>query len=84
MHGSELTHDQMKDLLHKYQDLRDLVRIVLDCLRITILLIILVGINKDDLLELLEASLTDESGEKELNSRISPAKEILGMTRYLH
>jgi hypothetical protein len=77
VHGSELTHDQMKDLLHKYQDLKDLVRMVLDCLRITILLMILVGMNKKDLLGLLEASLTDGSREKELSSRISPAKEIL-------
>jgi len=77
-HGGQLSYKQKKKLESKYDNVKNLLLSVLDCLRILIIVIILSRKEKDELIDSLDDSLIDRKQEEQLSAVISRAKESIG------
>jgi hypothetical protein len=77
-HGSQLSYKEKRKLELKYKDLKNLLVTVLDYLRISITVAILLKKGKDELIDMLDDSLIDNQKEDQLRSLLSSTKEVIG------
>lgn len=76
LHGGHLDYKKMRKLESKYKDVKTLLLSVLDYLRISIIVNILILKEKEEFIDLIDDSLVDRKKEELLNSVISGAKEL--------
>ncbi len=77
MHGGHLDYKKKRKLESKYKDSKNLLLSVLDYLRISIIVNILILKEKDEFIDLIDDSLIDRKKEELLTSVISRAKEFM-------
>ncbi len=77
VHGDQLSYNQKRKLNDKYGDIRSFLLLLLDYLRISIIIIMFVKKEKDELLDLIDDSLVDEDKGKQLNNLLNSAKNII-------
>lgn len=76
-HGGHLDYKKKKKLEAKYKEIRNLLLSVLDYLRISIIVMMLVSKEKDEFIDLIDDSLIDRGKEELLTSLIFGAKELI-------
>jgi hypothetical protein len=76
-HGSQLSYREKKKLDLRHGSVRNLLLSILDYLRITLITMILINREKEELIDLIEDSLIDRKKEEQLVTAISKAKEII-------
>lgn len=77
-HGSQLSYKEKRKLELKYKTLKNLLVTVLDYLRISIIVAILLKKGKDELIDILDDSLIDNQKEDQLRSLLSSTKGVIG------
>jgi hypothetical protein len=77
-HGSQLSYKEKRKLELKYKDLKNLLVTVLDYLRISITVAIVLKRGKDELIDMLDDSLIDNQKEDQLRSLLSSTKDVIG------
>jgi hypothetical protein len=77
LHGGHLDYKKKRKLESKYKDVKTLLLSVLDYLRISIIVNILILKEKEEFIDLIDDSLVDRKKEELLNSVISGAKEFV-------
>jgi len=77
-HGGQLSYERRKKLETKYADVKNLLLSVLNCLRVSILILTLSKKEKNELVDLIDDSLIDEKREQQLERLVSQAKELIG------
>jgi hypothetical protein len=77
VHGGYPSEKDMKRLRTKYQDIKNLLQLLLDYLRASMVVMILSNRKKKELVNLLDASLVDGEKEKLLKNAVSSAGEVL-------
>lgn len=78
VHGSQLTYKKKKKLESKYTDVKNILLSVLEYLRVSIVLMLFSRKEKDEFIDLLDASLVDKKQEEQLDWAIERAKEVIG------
>jgi len=78
VHGSQLTYKKKKKLESKYKDVKNILLSVLEYLRVSIVLMLFNRKEKDEFIDLLDASLVDRKQEEQLDWAIAGAKEVIG------
>jgi hypothetical protein len=76
-HGGHLGYKEKKKIESKYKDIMNFLRLLLEYLRISIIVIMLSRREKDELIDLIDDSFVDKKREEMLNSIISGAKDII-------
>jgi len=77
-HGGHLTYKAKQKLDRRYGDVKKLLHCVLDYLRLSIVIMILSRISKEELVDLIDDALLDSAKHQELQSRVSDAKALVG------
>ena len=77
LHGGHLDYRKKRKLESKYKDVKTLLLSVLDYLRISIIVNILILKEKEEFIDLIDDSLVDRKKDELLNSVISGAKEFV-------
>lgn len=77
LHGGHLDYKKKMKLESKYKDVKTLLLSVLDYLRISIIVNMLILKEKEEFIDLIDDSLVDRKKEDLLNSVISGAKEFV-------
>lgn len=80
VHGSLLSYQKKKKLVKKYGDVKNLLIITLDYLRIALVHSLLMNITKDEFIDILNDSFIDEKAMERLHVISSNAKSILCFT----
>jgi len=78
VHGGHLSHKEKKKIESKYKDVRNFLLQLLEYLRISIIVMMLSGREKDEIMDLIEDSFIDKKREEMLNGIISRTKDVLG------
>jgi len=78
VHGGHLSHREKKRIESKYKDVRNFLLQLLEYLRISIIVMMLSGREKDEIMDLIEDSFVDKKREEMLNGIISRTKDVLG------
>lgn len=78
MHGGHLDYKKKRKLESKYKDVKALLLSVLDYLRISIIINLIILKEKEEFIDLIDDSLVDREKEELLTSIISGAKEFIG------
>lgn len=76
-HGGQLTYDQKKRLESKYKDVKTILLSLLEYLRVTLVVMILLSKGKNELIDLIDDSLIDHEKEDQLISDMSWVRGIL-------
>lgn len=76
-HGGQLSYKEKKKIEEKYKDVRNLLKYVLDYLRICIVAFITLNVVKDEFIDLIDASFLDRKSEEQLTGALNTAKYIL-------
>lgn len=77
LHGGVLDYGKMKKIEAKYKGIKNILLSVLDYLRASIIAMILVQKDKEELIDLIDDSLIDSQKEKTLFSVVSEAKNFI-------
>lgn len=77
LHGGHLDHKKKRKLESKYKDEKTLLLSVLDYLRISIIVNILILKEKEEFIDLIDDSFVDRKKEEQLNSVIFGVKELI-------
>ncbi len=77
VHGSYLSYNEKKKLNSKFGDARKLLLSLLDYLRISILVMILVKMEKEEFLDLIDDSLVDKGKDNQLNNILNTARNVI-------
>jgi hypothetical protein len=78
MHGGHLDYKKKRKLESKYKDVKALLLSVLNYLRISIIVNLVILKEKEEFIDLIDDSLVDRAKEELLTSIISGAKEFIG------
>jgi len=79
-HGGRLSHGERRKLEAEYQSLTTLLTTTLEYLRSSIVASLSVPREKEALIDLVDDSLIDGKSSNELNSAMSRARNVLGLT----
>jgi len=77
-HGGHLSYKEKRKIELKYKNVKNLLRPLLEYLRISIIVMMLSNREKDELIDLIDDSFVDKKREEMLNNIVSRAKDILG------
>lgn len=77
VHGAHLTYKGKKELNAKYGDIRSFLQLLLDHLRISIIIMILIKKEKEELLDLIDDALVDTVKDGQLNSLLSTVRNLI-------
>jgi len=77
VHGGLLDFKKKEKLAEKYGSMNNLIEKILDFLRLTIIVSIMIDVSKDELVSTIDKSFLDSGHQERLNQLISPAKNIL-------
>ena len=77
VHGSHLSYKAKRKLISKYGDTRSFLLLLLDYLRVSIILMIFMKKEKEELLDFIDDSLIDKERDSQLNSLIRTAGNII-------
>lgn len=77
-HGGHLSYKEKKKIESKYGDVMNFLRPLLDYLRISIIVMMLNGREKDEFIDSIEDSFVDKKREEMLNGIVSGARDIIG------
>jgi hypothetical protein len=77
-HGGHLTYKAKQKLDRKYGDVKKLLLSILDYLRLSIIIMILSRVSKEELVDLIDDALLDSDRQQQLQSRVSDAKALVG------
>lgn len=75
-HGSRLSYRKKKKLEIRYGNIENILSSTLDYLRRTLVVMIIISKNKDELIDLIDNSLIDNKKESELKNLLDSLKEI--------
>jgi hypothetical protein len=78
VHGGRLD-SRKKKIVSKYRDIKNLLQLLLEYLRVSIVIMILSDKEKKELIDLIENSMVDKKCEETLDNAVSKAKMILGV-----
>jgi hypothetical protein len=76
-HGGHLSDKEKRKIESKYKDVKNFLKLLLDYLRISIIVIMLNNRKKDELIDLIDDSFVDEKREEMLSCIVSGAKDII-------
>ena len=76
-HGGHLTYKARKKLERKYGQVKNFLYSLLEDLRLSIIVMILARISKDEFVDLVDDSLLDPGKHQQLQNRMSEAKALL-------
>jgi len=77
-HGGHLSYKEKKRIESKYKNVMNFLRLLLEYLRISIIIVMLSDKEKDELIDLIDDSFVDEKQEDLLKSVIRRAKDVIG------
>lgn len=77
VHGSQLSQKEKTKLELKHKDLKNLLVTVLDYLRISIIVWILLKKGKEEFIDMLDDALVDNKKEKQLGLWLSATKDVI-------
>lgn len=75
VHGGHLSHKEKRKLESEYGDIRTFLLLILDYLRISIIIMIFDKKEKDEFIDLIDASLIDSQKEGKLNNFLNTPRE---------
>ena len=79
-HGDQLSYKEKKKLESEYNGIRNLMMSVMEYLRISIVLMIMMRIEKDEFIDIIDDSLVDDKQMQRLVGLISSTKHVLGQS----
>lgn len=77
VHGSHLSYSTKRKLTNKYEDIISFLLLLLDYLRVSIIIMIFLKKEKEELLDLIDDSLFDKEKDSRLNSLLSTARNVI-------
>lgn len=77
VHGSQISQKDREKLLKKYQSLENFIHIILDYLRVSLIILTLIKVEKGYFLTLIDGALIDDNIEKQLLNKIDKIKTII-------
>lgn len=75
VHGGHLSYKEKRKLESEYGDIRTILLLILDYLRISIIIMIYNKKEKDEFIDLIDASLIDSQKEGQLNNFLNTPRE---------
>lgn len=77
-HGGHLSNKERTKIATKYKgDIKNLLRLILDYLRVSIIISMAIPKKKENFIEIIDNALIDETANQNLNSTLKPLKDIL-------
>lgn len=76
-HGGQLTSEQKRRLESRYKDMKRILLTLLEYLRVTLLIMMLVAKRKNEFIDLIDDSLIDPAKEEQINSSVSWMRNII-------
>ena len=77
VHGAHLTYKGKRELNTKYGDIRAFIQFLLNYLRISIIIIILIKKEKEELLDLIDDALVDTVKNSQLNNLLNMPRNLI-------
>lgn len=79
VHGSSLSFDSKTDLEEKHGKVQNILSKLLDLLRISIVISLMLYVNKDEFVESIDKSFLDKQSQNRIEQIINPGKHVLGL-----
>jgi len=77
VHGGMLSYEDKSELEHKYGNLNELLKIILDYLRISILIMIFIRKNKPEFIDSIDNSLIDIEKDSQIENLLKNIKNLI-------
>ena len=77
VHGSILNHDDVEKYEEKYGKMEDFLLKLLDILRSSIVVSLVINVRKEKLIDLIDNSFLDEKNETDLRNVLRESRELL-------
>jgi hypothetical protein len=77
VHGSNLSYSKKKMLSSKYNDVKSFMKLLLDYLRISIILMILLNKEKEEFLDIVDDSFVDMNKNDQLNRLLKSSRDYV-------
>ncbi|MEW6143125.1 MAG: hypothetical protein AB1597_08265 [Chloroflexota bacterium] len=81
VHGSQTSFNDRKKLEKTYGDIASFTRMVLDYLRISIIVMTMIRLSKDELLDLIDDALIDKRKETQLYTVLGSSTNLVSLAR---
>lgn len=80
VHGSSLSFDSKTDLEEKHSKVQNILSQLLDLLRISIVISLMLHVSKDEFVESIDKSFLDKQSQNRIEQIINPGKHVLGLS----
>jgi len=81
VHGGLLSHESKEDLEEKYGNINKLLIKLLNYLRISLVVTVLMSPSKDEFISRIDNSFLDNNSEKKLEQALNPARHVFSLDR---